>query len=433
MSSYTTASEQAQVQVRFTTQQIKYAIQDKPMLLPSDMKKEGLSEIVNSLLDLETPVPFDFLIDGNLLRTSIIQYLNTHQLSTENIITIEYVESMLPPTPLSAFQHDDWISSVCGNGQGLFLTGSYDSMVRLWNTSGECVATLMGHKEAVKNVCFGKSSSSSATATTLFSGSLDHSVLGWAFDETSGASRLMFECKGHKGPVESLSIDASGQQLASASADGFVKVWSTEEPSEDEPDTLLENDQKRKKKRVEKIDDRKYKTRCVNLEGHVGGVNAVVFDPSDSNTVYTGGWDHSIRTWDIENQVNLATKVCALSICSPYYSGLSKLIATGHTDNMVRLWDPRSEDGTNVKMSFRGHSAWVSSVSWSKTSQYNLCSASYDSTLRIWDVRSSKEPLFTVNTSSEDNKEKIFSIYWDNDRLLSGGEDKKLSIHKAKV
>jgi ribosome biogenesis protein YTM1 len=52
------------------------------------------------------------MIDNLFLRTSLLEYLENSGLSTENIITIEYVESMLPPTPLSSFQHDDWISSV---------------------------------------------------------------------------------------------------------------------------------------------------------------------------------------------------------------------------------------------------------------------------------------------------------------------------------
>lgn len=30
----------------------------------------------------DTPIPFDFLIDGQLLRTSIVEYLNAAQLST---------------------------------------------------------------------------------------------------------------------------------------------------------------------------------------------------------------------------------------------------------------------------------------------------------------------------------------------------------------
>lgn len=80
-------------------------------------------------------------------------------------------------------------------------------------------------------------------------------------------------------------------------------------------------------------------------------------------------------------------------------------------------------------MTLRGHSAWVSSVSWSRTSEYALCSASYDSTIRVWDIRS-KQALYTVDT---EEKEKILSVYWDNDRIISGGEDKKLRLYQAKV
>lgn len=45
------SSEQEQVQVRFTTQQTEYAVSEAAILLPSNIKKDGLSEIVNSLLD----------------------------------------------------------------------------------------------------------------------------------------------------------------------------------------------------------------------------------------------------------------------------------------------------------------------------------------------------------------------------------------------
>ena len=147
------------------------------------------------------------------------------------------------------------------------------------------------------------------------------------------------------------------------------------------------------------------------------------------------------------------------------YSSRSKLIATGHTDNILRLWDPRSEgniiyyfkvmisllyilfyilimiiiwiciytniEGTNVKQALRGHSAWISSVSWSKSSEYLLCSGSYDSTVRVWDIRS-KGPLYTVNSDSE-KKQKIFSVDWDEQFIISGGEDKELRIYQTKV
>lgn len=239
---------------------------------------------------------------------------------------------MLPPIPLTAYQHDDWISSVKGFN-GLFATGSYDNMVRLWNTTGECISTLIGHSDAVKSVAFGQNN-------TVFSGSLDHTVLGWEYTEGEDTHRIMYECKGHKGPVESVAVDHTGKQIASASADGLVKIWSTKEPTEDEPSEEIAN--KKRKKNSEKS-DRKIKTKAVSLEGHVGGVNAVDFDGADANIVYTGGWDHSIRSWDIEQQVNLTTKNCEKVVLDVDYSKYSKLLATGHSDNTVRLWDPRSE------------------------------------------------------------------------------------------
>ncbi|ORE23324.1 WD40 repeat-like protein [Rhizopus microsporus] len=288
-----------QVQVRFVTES-QYKVNDAAMLLPSDIKKEGLSAIVNGLLDNETPVPFDFLIDGQLLRTSIAEYLNMNRLSTENLITIEYVESMLPPVPLTAYQHDDWISSVTGN-RGLFVTGSYDNMVRLWNTTGECISTLVGHTDSVKSVALGRVDDNKAI---VFSGSLDHSVLAWEYSFDDESYRLMYECKGHKGPVESIATDSTGNYIASAAADGIVRVWTSSEPTEDES---LEEEPKKKKKKT--VNSRKIKTKSLELEGHVGAVNAVTFNTTNSNIVYTGGWDHSIRSWDVEQQVNLVTKV----------------------------------------------------------------------------------------------------------------------------
>lgn len=44
--------EQEQVQVRFFTRQPKYAVSDAPILVPATFKRQGLSEIINNLLEL---------------------------------------------------------------------------------------------------------------------------------------------------------------------------------------------------------------------------------------------------------------------------------------------------------------------------------------------------------------------------------------------
>ncbi|KAI7857968.1 WD40-repeat-containing domain protein [Circinella umbellata] len=298
--------DQEQIQVRLVSRQEKYAVPEAPIRVPTSFKRFGLSEIVNNLLSHEKPIPFDFFLEGKILRTSLAEYLIEQRLSTENTLTIEYVESMLPPTSLSAYQHDDWISSV-KEQNGLFLTGSYDNMVRLWNKSGECVATFSGHSDSVKSVAFGSSNDSEAV---VFSGSLDHSLLAWSYSLENGEQRELFECKGHKGPIESIAVDNKKELIASASADSTIKIWSTNEPEEDEEqETTTSIAGKSKRRKTEKKSDRKIKTNLSTLEGHVGAVNAISFDGNDSSIVYTGGWDHSIRSWNVEQQVNLVTKV----------------------------------------------------------------------------------------------------------------------------
>ncbi|RUP49005.1 NUC135 domain-containing protein [Jimgerdemannia flammicorona] len=157
--------EVTQVQVRFVTQQRKYAVIDSAILVPARLKRYGLSEIVNHLLGsgmysppgtlTKNPVPFDFLIEGQFLRTSLSEYLENAGLSTENLITIEYVESMLPPTPMSSFQHDDWISSVKGFSQHryTFITSFYRACQQISNSlSHRVIRQLRSDMEHVRRM-----------------------------------------------------------------------------------------------------------------------------------------------------------------------------------------------------------------------------------------------------------------------------------------
>ncbi|CAO3650879.1 unnamed protein product [Cunninghamella blakesleeana] len=202
--------QQEQIQIRLTTKQEQYAVNNAPIMVPVSFKRYGLSELVNNLLGREKPIPFEFLIEGEILRSTIANYLLSHRLSTENLITIEYMESMLPPTSLTSYQHDDWISSV-QTLDSLFLTGSYDNMVRLWNTSGECTHTLIGHAEVVKSVVFGSSTDSTIS---VFSGGLDHTVVAWEINRLeSDEYQILYECRGHSAAIESLAMNTQNSHV----------------------------------------------------------------------------------------------------------------------------------------------------------------------------------------------------------------------------
>lgn len=93
-------------------------IPQQPYLVPISWRRTQLSTLVNRLLvgtseaAVATSIPFDFIVDGELLRTSLAQWLSANGKTEEETIEIEYVRSTLPPRYTAAFEQDDWISNV---------------------------------------------------------------------------------------------------------------------------------------------------------------------------------------------------------------------------------------------------------------------------------------------------------------------------------
>ncbi|KGQ07195.1 Ribosome biogenesis protein YTM1 [Beauveria bassiana D1-5] len=108
-------SSTAQVKVIFTTNEADLELPDskRQLLVPADIKRYGLSRILNSesMLGTSSPIPLDFLANGTFLTTSIEEYLSSEGLSSESTLTLQYVRSLLPPSYEASFEHDDWAVS----------------------------------------------------------------------------------------------------------------------------------------------------------------------------------------------------------------------------------------------------------------------------------------------------------------------------------
>lgn len=65
--------------IRLTTRHANHAIPDEPYLVPLDWRRTQLSQLVNKVLgydrDGARTVPFDFVVDGQLLRGSLQSWL----------------------------------------------------------------------------------------------------------------------------------------------------------------------------------------------------------------------------------------------------------------------------------------------------------------------------------------------------------------------
>jgi ribosome biogenesis protein YTM1 len=168
----------------------------------------------------------------------------------------------------------------------------------------------------------------------------------------------------------------------------------------------------------------------MTLSDHRGPVSSIQFHNTSASLLYSGGWDHSLRTWDLTTETNLNTKNCEKPFNSIHINSSNSLLASGHTDRLIRLWDARVNDNAVMKLGLVGHSNWVSQVFWNEQNDSQLISSSYDGTIRGWDIRS-KTPIFTLNHNAENPESKVLCVNWFDNLIVSGGDDQILGIHKV--
>ena len=68
-------SETQTIPVFFNTQ-TPYPLPPQKFMIPASWKRYQLSQLVNKALSLLQPIPFDFLVRGELLRGSLAEWCN---------------------------------------------------------------------------------------------------------------------------------------------------------------------------------------------------------------------------------------------------------------------------------------------------------------------------------------------------------------------
>lgn len=416
-----------QVQVRFVTKLAPSLRTPKTSIaIPSNLSRMGLSAVVNNLLksakpDWE-PEPFDFLIDGELVRMQLGQFLLAKGISAEKILEIEYIKAVVPRKVEEPNLHDDWVSAVDGSSPGFILTGCYDNLGRVWKAGGLCTHILEGHSDAITSV--GIINPKGVESVTVATASKDRMLRLWKFDPEEPLNhptriRAFKILRGHRGSVESVAAQPSGDMVCSGSWDCTINLWRT-----NEIDTEGDLVSIKKRKVGKKAEESQQEGEAVStFVGHTNSVSSVVW--RQFSTIYSASWDNSIRRWDVETGKALMNMfVKKTPNCLDVGGDGSALIVAGGSDPVLRIWDPRKPESSAPVYEFKSHTSWISACKWHNKSQFHLLSSSYDGKVMLWDLRTAW-PLSVIDS----HKDKVLCAdWWKGDSVISGGVDTKLCI-----
>ncbi|MGI2906070.1 nSTAND1 domain-containing NTPase [Tolypothrix sp. VBCCA 56010] len=353
--------------------------------------------------------------------------------SADKTIKIWRISDAMPKT-ISA--HSDQVTSVSFSPDGKTLaSASFDTAIKLWNfQDGTLLQTFLGHTIEVFGVSF------SPDGQTLASASGDQSVILWRRDnsliktltqQNFGVNSVSFSPQGnllatasddksiklwqlpnmtlrfslegldklpnglgHRDAVYGVSFSPDGQTLASAGAEGWVKLWRTR-------------------------DGYMIKT----LLGHEHEVNNVTFS-QEGDILASASADATIKLWRVKDGKLIRTLTGHNGeVFRVRFSPKGDILASGGRDNTVRIW--RVSDGKLLR-TLTGHTNAVGGISFNAKGDI-LASASSDKTIKLWRVSDGKllqtlleqpeavwnvtfNPQGNMIASSDGNTVKLWSI-----------------------
>ncbi|KAI9457571.1 WD40-repeat-containing domain protein [Boletus coccyginus] len=418
--------------VVFTTK-TPYVLPSQKFMIPLDWKRYQLSQLINKALSLAKPIPFDFLVRGAILRTTLGDCRTENGITEEDTLEIEYFESVLPPQRMTTLPHEDWVSSISCRIPQHFLTASYDGHIRLFDYAQKLVQDVAAHQAPITSVCVVPSPPSTDESVVIASASHDLTAsltrVSLAPD-ASPSSQTLASLHLHTSPLSSITSDHTGSHLLTASWDHLIGFWDTTIPTQDEvtpTSDLASSDRKKRRKVVNEADQGRGKRKAPTtvLKSHTARVSKAEFAPGSNQRAYSCGFDSTVRTWDVESGV------CVDTIAVPERPMLDLVVTpdgqtvlASSTDRTVSIFDLRSPSlastaGTLMHPATPSCLVYPSAASTSTAPQ--VLTGAYDGIARLWDLRSLKSAIASVK-AWDGTPKKILSVDWVGEVVGVGGE-----------
>lgn len=261
----------------------------------------------------------------------------------------------------------------------------------------------------------------------FLSASQDQTAKAWILENANSTPKELAKLIGHTDSLSSIVSSPGGEFCCSVGWNEEMHIWPCGESLISAPNdpNLTENTKRRK---INNSDGVKTIGSLGQFTGHQGCISDVIW-PTE-NTLYSTGWDHTLRKWDFTTGSNVDTFTSSRVVhCLSTPSNGQPIIAFGSSDGVLRFWDSRQKSNRISTKLYRSHTNWISSVKWAPNSEVHLVTGSYDHTLRVWDICGTV-PLSTVHS----HEDKVLTVDWASETsVLSGGADGALQLHEIDI
>jgi WD40 repeat protein len=279
-------------------------------------------------------------------------------------------------------------------------TAGDDHLVRLWSTSsGRIVQTLRAHNDWVRTLAF------SPDGRQLASAGDDRQIIIW--DVATGKKLRQLP---HEQAIYSIAYNPRGNLLAAVGFEAVVRLYDLEGgavrrldgPGSDLRSIVFSPDGTRVatagRSGLIRLWNLAAGDAPLDIAAGTGRIRTLAYLPAGDKLV-SAGEGRAIAVWDAATGQAVyrftcpSAKVLSMAVCG------ESLIATGGTDNVIRVWNWQTH--TEVDR-LRGHTGSVASLAYDAASGIVL-SGSYDTTVRVWRLDAAGGSKDTARDSDADS------------------------------
>ncbi|ETO05967.1 WD-40 repeat protein [Reticulomyxa filosa] len=252
----------------------------------------------------------------------------------------------------------------------------------------------------------------------------NYATTAFIIDSFRSSSKLLNTFTGHAGYVRSIDYSTLGdnQFICSGSSDSTIRIWDVDN-----------------NKQIQSFNEHSDDVRCVKFSQYY-------YHNNRQDVICSSSLDSTIRFWNIKNnrQLQIFDKhnygVYGIEFSS--FNG-GRYLCSGSADDTIRLWDIKTSNSLHV---FNAHTNVVCCVDISPLQSnnnkndnksnnigiiggngYTICSGSFDKTIRIWDIETTKQ-LITFNRHNNYVRSVKYGLNELVNTILSGSDDESIRL-----